>query len=203
MNIVIFGAGRVGRALMLILEGRKHKVTIIDESRSVCDEVAGETNATVVCGDVSDPQLLEELKLDKADFVFAVTGSEETNFLVSVYAKHMNAKKVISRASEAKYSRLMETLGVMPLIPELTLARELANAVLNPMISLMLDPTYSNIEMFEKDVGGSLKEKTVAEANEKNKFAIINVIEEGKFMPPSPDLVLKEGMKIVVVKHNA
>jgi len=203
MNIVIFGAGRVGRALMRILEGRKHKVTIVDESRQVCDEVAGEANANVICGDVSDPSLLEELNLDKADYVFAVTGSEETNFLVSVYAKHMNARRVISRASEAKYSRLMEKLGVMPLIPELTLARELANSVLNPMISLMLDPAYSNIEMFEKEVSGPLKGKTVAEANEKNKFAIISVIEGGVFVPPTPDLALREGMTLVVVKHNA
>jgi trk system potassium uptake protein TrkA len=202
MNIVIFGAGRVGRALVRILENHKFKVTIVDESRNVCDEVAGETNATVICGDVSNPKLLEELKLDKTDFVFAVTGSEETNFLVSVYARHMNAKRVISRASEARYSHLMEKLGVIPLIPETTLARELANAVLNPMISIMLDPTFSNVEMFEKEVTGSLKDKTVREANEKNNFAVISIIKDGKFQAPVPDLVLQEGMTLVVVKHN-
>ncbi|MCI0503397.1 TrkA family potassium uptake protein [Candidatus Micrarchaeota archaeon] len=202
MNIVIFGAGRVGRALNRILEGKRFKVTIVDENRAVCDEVAGETNAAVICGDVSDPKLLEELKLDKTDFVFAVTGSEETNFLVSVYARHMNARRVISRASEARYSRLMEKLGVIPLIPETTLARELANAVLNPMISMMLDPSYSNVEMFEKEVAGPLVDKTVKEANEKNDFAVISIIMEGKFVEPKPDFVLKEGMTLVVVKHN-
>jgi len=202
MNIVIFGAGRVGRALMRILESHKFKITIVDESRAVCDEVAGETNATVICGDVSDPKLLEELKLDKSDFIFAVTGSEETNFLVSVYARHMNARRVISRASEARYSRLMEKLGVIPLIPETTLARELANAVLNPMISMMLDPAFSNVEMFEREVTGSLKDKTIKEANEKNNFAVISIIKDGKFLAPDPDCVLREGMTIVVVKHN-
>jgi trk system potassium uptake protein len=202
MYIVIFGAGRVGRALMRILEEHKFKVTIVDESRAVCDEVAGETNATVICGDVSDPKLLEELKLDKTDFVFAVTGREETNFLVSVYARHMNARRVISRASEARYSRLMEKLGVIPLIPETTLARELANAVLNPMISMMLDPAFSNVQMFEREVTGSLKDKTIREANEKNNFAVISIIRDGKFLAPEPDIVLQEGMTLVVVKHN-
>jgi trk system potassium uptake protein TrkA len=201
--IVIFGAGRVGRALLKILEGKKHKIVIIDENRAVCDVVAGETNSEVICHDVSDPEMLGELKLDKADFVFAVTGSEETNFLVSVYAKHMSAKRVISRASEARYSNLMEKLGVIPLIPETTLARELANAVLNPLISLMLDPSYSNVQMFEKEVSGPLKDKTVKETNEKNNFAVVSVIKDGRFLPPDPDYVLKEGMTIVVVKHNA
>ncbi len=200
---MIFGAGRVGRALLKILEGKKHKIVIIDENRAVCDVVAGETNSEVICHDVSDPEMLGELKLDKADFVFAVTGSEETNFLVSVYAKHMSAKRVISRASEARYSNLMEKLGVIPLIPETTLARELANAVLNPLISLMLDPSYSNVQMFEKEVSGPLKDKTVKETNEKNNFAVVSVIKDGRFLPPDPDYVLKEGMTIVVVKHNA
>lgn len=200
---MIFGAGRVGRALLRILEGKKHKIVIIDESRAVCDDVAGITNSEVICHDVSDPEMLGELKLDSADFVFAVTGSEETNFLVSVYAKHMNAKRVISRASEARYSSLMEKLGVIPLIPETTLARELANAVLNPLISLMLDPSYSKVEMFQKEVTGPLKDKTVREVNDKNRFAVVSVIKDGRFLPPDPDFALKEGMTIVVVKHNA
>lgn len=202
MEIVIFGAGRVGRALLRILEGQKHRITIVDESRPVCDEVAAESNANVICGDVSDPKMLEELKLDKANFIFAVTGSEETNFLVSVYAKHMNAKRVVSRASEMKYSRLMEKLGVEPLIPELTLARELANSVMNPLISMMLDPRYSGVEMYEKEVGSNMKNKTVTEASEKMGITIASVFHDGKFHPPAPDFILAEGMTVVVVKHN-
>ncbi len=203
MNIVIFGAGRVGRSLARILEGHKHKVTIVDESREVCDEVAGEMSVNVICHDVSDPAFLDEIKLDKADYVFAVTGKEETNFLVSVYAKNMNARRVISRASEAKYSRLMEKLGVMPLIPEQTLARELANVVTNPLISLMLDPEYSNIEIFEKEVGGDMKGKTVEDVCKKGGYTVVTIFEDGKFHAPKPETVLKEGMTVVVVKHNA
>ncbi len=202
MHIVVFGAGRVGKALVRILEERKHKVTVVDADRAICDEVAGETNASVICGDVSDPKLMEELKLDRADFVFAVTGSEETNFLVSMYAKHMNAKKVISRASEEKYSQLMGKLGVEPLIPEQTLARELANMVLNPLISRMLDPSFSGVEMFEKEVAADMKNKTVADVSKKQNIGIVSVYHEGKFVLPSPEFVLKEGMTVVVVRHN-
>jgi len=202
MKIVIFGAGRTGRALANALTANKYSVTILEEKREVCDEVAGETNATVICGDATDPELLEELELDKADYVFAVTGNEETNFLVSVYAKHVNATIVISSASEARYSHLMEKLGVEPMIPELTLARELANKVINPTISAMLDPNESKIEMREKKVDKGMEGKTVAEVNEKNKYTIVSVHAEGKFIFPNNKFALKEGMKIVTVKHN-
>lgn len=203
MNIFIFGAGRVGRSLLRILEKTKHKLTIVEQGRTLCDEIAGETNASVLCGDITDPKLLEELRLDEADYVFAVTGNEETNFLVSVYAKHMNAKKVISRASEAKYSHLMEKLGVEPLIPEATLARELANMVVSPLIFKMLDPSDSKVEMLEKEVDSGMKDKTVEDVCRKKGFMVVSVYDNSAFLTPAPDFVLKEGMKIVVVKHNA
>lgn len=202
MKIVIFGGGRVGRALLQTLKDGKHKITMVDSERNVCDEVAGETNANVICGDITDPKLLEELKLDEADYVFAVTGNEETNFLVSVYARHMKARKVVSRASEAKYSILMERLGVEPLIPEVTLARELANMVISPKITKMLDPKYSNIEIYEKEIDGGLRGKTVKEVAEKKKFVIISIHDGEKFLSPDPEFVLEEGMSIIVVKHN-
>ncbi|MBD3209756.1 NAD(P)H-binding protein [Candidatus Micrarchaeota archaeon] len=202
MRIVIFGAGRVGIALAKTLEERKHQVAMVDRSREMCDEVAAETNVNVVCGEATDPELLGELKLDNADFVFAVTGNEETNFLVSVYAKHVNADRVVSRASDPKYSNLMQRLGVEPIIPEVTLTRELANKVLSPLITMMLDPSDSKIEMLEKDVDSSMKGKEVAKVNEEKDFTIISVYENGSFLFPSSDFKLKEGMKIVVVKHN-
>jgi len=202
MKIIIFGGGRVGRTLVQILSAKKYDITLVDSSKEVCDYLASEYNINVVCEDATDPNLLDELKLNTADFVFAVTGNEEINFLVSVYAKHSNAKRVISRGSEAKYSKLMERLGVEPLIPELTLARDLANAVMTPVISLMLDPTYSHIELIEQDVNGNLVNKKVREVNKKKNFTVVSLFQDNKFISPEPDTPLKKGMKIVVIKHG-
>jgi Trk K+ transport system NAD-binding subunit len=96
----------------------------------------------------------------------------------------------------------MEKLGVEPIIPEITLARELTNMVLSPLITTMLDPKDSNIEMHERDVDKGMDEKTVAKVSEMKDFTIISVYDKGKFLFPSADFMLKEGMKIVVVKHN-
>jgi trk system potassium uptake protein TrkA len=200
MKILILGAGRVGRALLRILKGTKHKVTVVDANREICDEIAAEFDAHVVCADVTDPDKLEELKPGDMDFVFAVTGNEETNFLVSVFARHMNARKVISRASEAKYSLMMERLGVEPLIPELTLARELGNMVLSPLVFKMLDPSYSKVEILEKDVDSGMKGRTVSEMSKK--FSIVSIFKDERFIHPQPDTVLEEGMRLIVVRHN-
>lgn len=202
MRIIIFGGGKVGRTLVQILEVRNYDIIVVDDNKEVCDYLASESNVKVVHGDATDPDLLDELKLNGADFVFAVTGNEEINFLISVYAKHSNARRVISRGSEAKYSRLMERLGVEPLIPELTLARELANAVMTPVISLMLDPTYSHIELVEQDVDNKMDNKTVEEIGRKRNFTIVSIFHNGKFIPPEPGSILVKGMKIILTRYG-
>ena len=203
MRIVIFGAGRVGISLVKFLETKKNlEITVVDNEKGVCDCLAAESDVNVVFGDATDPQLMDELKLDSADFVFAVTGNEEVNFLASVYAKQLAAIHVISRSSEPKYSKIMEKLGIDPLLPEMTLARELSNMVVSPVISKMLDPSYSHIDLLEIDINGDLDGLTVAEAAKKKNFVIISIYDEGEFRPPGPRVVLKKGMKIVVLKYN-
>jgi len=203
MKVVVFGAGRVGTSLVRFLEGKKSMdITVVDSEKKVCDILASDSNVQVICGDATDPALLDDLKLGKCDFVFAVTGSEEVNFLTSVYAKQADSKKVISRASEPKYSKLMEKLGIEPLIPEYTLARELANMVISPAISKLLDPGYSHVDLLEYDVGSDLADISVPDAEKKKKFIIVSIYENGEFLAPGPGLVLKKGMKIVVLKYN-
>jgi Trk K+ transport system NAD-binding subunit len=74
--------------------------------------------------------------------------------------------------------------------------------VLNPLVSKMLDPSESSIEMHEMDVNSKMKDKRIEEVSEKHNFTIISVFQEGKFLFPSDDFVLEDGMQIVVVKHN-
>lgn len=203
MRIIIFGAGRVGTALVKFLETKKNlDIIIVDNNKDVCDHLAAESDVNVVFGDATDPKLMDELNLDETDFVFAVTGNEEVNFLASVYAKQMAAINVISRSSEPKYSRIMEKLGIDPLISEMTLARELSNMVVSPVISKMLDPSYSHIDLMEKDVNGDLDGLTVSDAAKKKGFVIISIYDGGEFKPPGSRAVLKKGMKIVVLKYN-
>ncbi len=201
-KIVIFGAGRTGSALLRILEKGNNKITIVDENKEICDELAGESNALVVHGDATDPAVLDELKLKDADYVFAVTGNEETNFLASIYSKQEGAGKVVSKVSEAKHSFLLERLDIETVIAEYTLAKELANRVTSPIIYKMLNPLESDVEMFEKTVDRGMDGKKVGRINKEHKYEIIALFQEGKFIVAKPENVLKEGMKMVIIRKS-
>lgn len=201
-RIIIFGAGRTGSALVRILERGKNQITVVEEDKAICDELASETRAVVIHGDATEPELLDELKLKEVDYVFAVTGNEETNFLSSVYAKQEGTGKVISRVSEAKHSLLLERLGVETVIAEYTLAKELANRVTTPTIYKMLNPLESNVEMVEKMVDKGMSGKRVNKLNKEKDYTIVSLFEEGKFVVAKPDKTLKEGTRVVILRER-
>ncbi|MDD5096443.1 MAG: TrkA family potassium uptake protein [Candidatus ainarchaeum sp.] len=202
MKVVIFGAGRVGRGLLRILEKQRHTVIVVEENKDVCEEIAVESNATVINGDATTPELLDEIKIEGMDHVFAVTGNEETNFLASVYSKQAGAKNVISRVSEAKHSLRLQRLGVETVISEFTLARDLANRVSSPTIFKLLNPIESNVELAEKKVDGGMAGKMVADVNRQQKYNIVAIFHEGKFHVPGADAMLQEGMKIIIIREK-
>jgi len=201
-KIIIFGAGRTGNALLRILERGNNKITVIEQDKMICDELASETRAVVIHGDATEPELLDELKLREVNYVFAVTGNEETNFLSSVYAKQEGAGKVISKVSEAKHSLLLERLGVETVIAEYTLAKELANRVATPTIYKMLNPLESNVEMVEKMVDKDMAGKRVSKLNKDKGYVVISVFDEGKFTIAKSDQTLKEGTRVVILRER-
>ena len=201
-KVVIFGAGRVGRALLKILEKQRHNVTVVEEKKDICDELAAESNETIINGDATNPELLDELKVKEMDYVFAVTGNEETNFLAAVYTKQAGAEKVISRVSDARHSLLLERLGVETVIPEFTLAMELANRVATPTIFKLLSPLESNVELFEKKVDRGMAGKKISKVNKDQRYNVIATFYEGKFHVAKPENALKEGMKIIIVRER-
>jgi trk system potassium uptake protein TrkA len=198
MRIVVFGAGRVGMNLMKLLKSAHAEIVIVDTERDKCEVLAAETNAIVVCGDCTDPEILEDLRLDEADYVFAITGEEETNFLTSMYAKNAGTRHVIARCDSLKHSFVMEKLGIEALVPETTLAQELANRVLNPTIFKMLSPEEGNLDLFELKIPDHVRGKRVGDVFKQKDITLLALYDGEKFtLPHGNDRI--DGKKAVIV----
>jgi trk system potassium uptake protein TrkA len=198
MRIVIFGAGRVGMNLLHLLKHAHFEIVVVDADREKCEEMATEHNAIVVCGDCTDPEILEDLRLSEADYVFAITGEEETNFLTSMYAKNAGTRHVVSRCESTKHSVVMEKLGVDALVPEITLAQELANRVLNPTIFKMLSPEEGNLDLFELRIPDHIKGKRVKDVFKSKDMTLLALYDGEKFVLPHEDDKI-HGRRAVIV----
>jgi trk system potassium uptake protein len=202
-RVIILGAGNVGRTLLDILEQRKHKIIIVDEDKEVCNDIATEKSVLAVHGDVSDPKTLDELDLPKADYVFAITGTEESNFLSAIYAKQAGAKKVICRVDSLKHSKILDTLGIESVVSEFTLASELANRASSPAIHCLLNPLESKLEFIEKKADKGMVSKSIKHLQENKNYLIIAIREpDDSFKLAFPTERLKEGSTLIMIRER-
>ena len=130
-HVLIVGCGRIGLQLAKQLEGRRMYPTIIEKDRERAEAVAKQlTKSIVLEGDATDPELIREQLEERSDAVVVLLEDNEKAIIVSLFAKHLNAKKVICRSDKPAYTHIAHRLGVDALIsPNRAVAHEILRFV--------------------------------------------------------------------------
>lgn len=116
MYVIIVGGGNTGSHLakLLIAEG-KHVVKVIEERPALLEKLRSELpEHTIIAGDGSSPAALEQAGIEKALVLAAVTGSDETNLVITSLARfEFNVPRIIARINNPKNAWLFTSeMGV-------------------------------------------------------------------------------------------
>ena len=124
-NVIIIGGGETGAALGEALEDTKLHAKIIEKDSRRCTSLSEKLGkAVVICGDGTDKDLLLEENIGGMDFIVALTGDEENNVLMSLLAKELGVKKIITRISKLSYIPLVSAIGIDTVVsPRLSAVR--------------------------------------------------------------------------------
>ena len=104
-NVLICGGGRVSYYLAKLLEDDKMSVQILEKNYDHCVELA--TNlpkASVIHGDCSSHATLESQGIADCDAVVTLTGNDETNMVISLYAGSRGVPQIITKLSRGENS---------------------------------------------------------------------------------------------------
>ncbi|MEM6730597.1 MAG: NAD-binding protein, partial [Myxococcota bacterium] len=104
MNTIIAGAGVVGTALAQQLSNEGHRVTLIDQDRSLLRDMQDRLDVLTLAGNASMPSTLKKAGADQAQMVIAVTSVDEVNLVVGMIANRMGIKTSIVRLRNPEYS---------------------------------------------------------------------------------------------------
>ncbi|MCG8587990.1 MAG: Trk system potassium transporter TrkA [Proteobacteria bacterium] len=88
-NILIVGAGQVGRTLAQRLSGDGHDVTLVEDDAGKAQELHDGLDVQVVEGNGSTAAVLREAGVESASLVVASTDSDEINMLVGLMAAQL------------------------------------------------------------------------------------------------------------------
>lgn len=102
-KVLICGGGRVSYYLAEMLEEDGITVRLIDRDRERCNELATLLNtSSVIYGDCSNQSLLNMQGIDQVDALCSLTGVDETNMIISLYASTRSVPQVITKLSRGE-----------------------------------------------------------------------------------------------------
>ena len=112
-SCMLCGAGRVSYYLAASLLKSGINVKIVERNQARCDEIKTLLpEAEVILGDAGDVELLESENLKNYDALVALTGEDELNMIVSLYARNAGVPQVITKLSHAGHRNIIDTLNL-------------------------------------------------------------------------------------------
>ncbi|MBP5166843.1 MAG: Trk system potassium transporter TrkA [Oscillospiraceae bacterium] len=150
-SVLLVGGSRISYYLAKMLLGMGTRVKIIEQDELRCTELCELLpGAEIVCGDGTDQELLGEEDAGSIDGLVALTGADEENIIVAMYARTLNISKVIAKVNRENLAALGERAGIESVIsPKLITAR-----VILRYVRAMQTSPESNVESLYSIAGG-------------------------------------------------
>ncbi|MGC4018066.1 MAG: Trk system potassium transporter TrkA [Muricomes sp.] len=154
-KVIICGGGRVSYYLGNQLCKLGMQVKIIERVESKCEDLCEALpKATIINGDATDHDLLMEEGVQEADALIALTGMDEENIIMSLFAKSQGVSKVIVKVNEERRAKMIEEFGIDSIV---SAKAATADAILSYVRARRNSQGSANVETMYQLVGGKVE----------------------------------------------
>ena len=209
MFVLVVGGGNTGSQLAKFLLDGGHTVRVIDERPTVLDKLTAELpQESIIVGDGSSPVVLEKAGIQKAQVLAAVTGSDETNLVVTSLARfEFNVPRVIARINNSKNAWLFTpemgvdvSLNQAEILARLT-AEEMSIGDMMTLLKLRRGK-YSLVEekiaTRSRAIGMTIKDMPLPQ-----NCVISGIIRHGEIILPRGTTTLEEGDEVLALVDDS
>lgn len=190
-RIGIIGAGRFGSELAASLAERGAEILMIDNNHNLIQEFSQFVTKAVE-GDATNIRTLEEAGFHDCDVIVVAIGSNiEGSVMATVNCKELKVKNVIAKANSDMHGKILYRVGADVVVyPNRDRAQRLAHTLLSRG-SVDLFEISDGFNVAEIDVPEALRNKSLAEAQVRNKFGVsVLCIRRVAKDPTSPRIVI-------------
>lgn len=189
-TVMIVGGGRISYYLAkrLLAEGMKVKIVEkkLDRCQTLCEQLP---KAVIIHGDGTDEELLGEEGIADVDAFLAMTGLDEVNVILSIYAKTKKVSKIITKVSQLSFIEMLENIGIETIVSPKTVT---ANMILRYVRALDASSDSNSVESMIRVVDGKVDALEFIIQKETSFLGI-----------PLKDLTIRPGFLVAcIVRHN-
>ena len=207
-QVLLCGGGRVSFYLADFLKKDGISVKLLEKNRERCLALAERLpDTTVIHGDCSNQAVLEDQGIDQCDAVVSLTGLDETNMVLSLFAANQGVAQTITKLSREESIRIANTMHLGSVISPKVLCSNLivryVRAMQNQTGAAVSVHTIADgqVEAVEFIVDETTPNCSIPLKNIKLKpdVLIASIIHGSKSEAPNGDSCILPGDHIVVV----
>ncbi len=130
-SILIVGGGRITFYILDLLSPQGLSIKVIEQDAELARELSEQfPHVHVVHGDGTDQELLEEEGINHYDFTLALTGVDEENILISLFAISQKVPRNITKVNRLRLLGVLKNMDLQSIItPHEIVATEIIRAV--------------------------------------------------------------------------
>ncbi len=205
MNILVIGAGHLGRKIAEALDRDGHDVAIVEELEEKLSQLSPKFGGITFQSFPMDVNNLKNAGIESCDAITVTTSDDNLNITVGQIAKHIfGVKTVVSRISDPFREYIFESFGLQTVCPTNMSAESIISAITSPYeqkkVSFGTNSIAFNIIQADKrHIGKSIS--IVAGTEEESVFGVIRA--SGSFLLNTPYECPKveAGDKLVLAKR--
>lgn len=208
-SAMIIGGGRVAYYLLDMLLEMNMELKIIENNPKVAKKLSEiYPRVVIVEGDGSDQEFLQEERIELYDTVISLTGVDEENLLISLFALNQGVKKVITKVNRTDLLKLMGNVGMHSIItPKRLIANEMIHFVRSvhseegKNVEALFRIADNQVEAIQFRVPSKSKviNKTLMELDTKENILIAYIVRNKKLIFPTGQDMMKPGDRVIVV----
>ena len=190
-NIMIVGASRIAYYLVKELQDIQKRMTVIDSNAARCQAMSEKfPGVLVIHGDGADSELLSEERISEMDAFVPLTGLDETNIILAMYASQFPNCKVVAKINRPSFADLANQKGLVDSV--VSTAAVTSETIARYVRAMQNSFDSDNIKTLHRLVGGRVE---ALEFNVGPGLPFIGV--------PLKNLNLREGLLVAgIVRQN-
>lgn len=211
-NAMLIGGGALSYYLSKQLVKYGINVKIIEQNRQRCEELTELLpEAMIIHGDGTDQALLIEEGIEETESFAALTGMDEENILLSLYARSKTKGKLVTKVNRIAFDEVINGLKLGSVIyPKYITAEYIVRYVraLNNSIGSNVETLYrlkknkAEALAFNVNEGSKLIGVPLEELNLKDNLLICSINRNGRIITPNGQDIIQGGDHVIVVTTN-
>ncbi|SFG08741.1 Trk system potassium transporter TrkA [Oribacterium sp. WCC10] len=213
-DIMIVGGGRVTYYIAKSMKASKlkGKLKIIEIDKDRCDFLADEfPDATIINGDGTDQDLLIREGLENTDAFCSLTGFDEENIMLSLYAGKMSHARLVTKINRISFDDVVNELNLGSII----YPKQIVADYIVQYVRALQNSQGSNVETLYKIADGKaealefkvgnnneLIKHTFAELKFKKNVLIAAIVRGNKLITPGGSDYMLPGDNVIVITTN-